>query len=150
MRFDGVEFGLSRMWCRARFEAGDDFGALGMTPAIGFLLDAVSERDPEIGLPRANSEIGNITIQGETKIRARHTDDGIRFTIQLDFAAQYIRACVELRNPEFVADDSDEFMTGLIVARVKCAAEHWSDAERVEEFGAYASGSYRSDVVALD
>ena len=109
VRFDGVEFGLSRACRRARFEAGDNFGALGVTAAIGFLLDSVSERGPDVGLSRANSEIRNITVEWETKIPCRDTDNGIRFPIQLDFGAQYIRAGIEMRDPEFVADDSDEF-----------------------------------------
>jgi hypothetical protein len=105
MRFNGVEFGLRGTGCSARFEAGDDYCSLSMTVAVGHLLGGVCEWNPDIGVPGASLEIGYVAFEGKTEIRRRDADNRISFAIQLDLSAKDIGTGVEMREPNFVADD---------------------------------------------
>ena len=73
--------------------------------------------------------------------RLRHNaDDRVARVIERDLLSKHIAASAELLLPEIVTDDRDARTAWLVFGFGKITAEHWFQAENVEEIGADARG----------
>jgi len=100
---------------------------------IGELIGRKTQRHPELHL------VEMAGLQRKLEAARHHADDGVRFAVKNDRAAEDVGIAVISVKPQTVTDDRERLM-GVFFLRGEDAAEDWLNAEREKHAGSEAGG----------